>query len=413
MTPLTPSQYRRFEELLEALANATPSQAEGLLAGESDTRVARLVRLSRAWRPDALGELHIGLRFDKLELVECLGNGGLGVVWRARRDPPDKPAEVAVKFIRPDWLRRGPASAQRLLQLFEQEIAILDGLSHDNIVRLHWSGRMRPAPRQPEVPWVAMEYLRGSAPLVPDAGGPDADLHAALYGDKDSPDALEKKIRCFAQVADAIAYAHARGVWHLDLTPSNVRVLPGGKPKVIDFGLGALHEVLRVSRPELVGNGTLPYRAPEQFDSTLGDVGEKADVHALGVLLYQFLTGRLPYPITSRTGDDEAEIRHLICAADRIGLPRSIARRFGGLQKLLNGALVRQADQRILTAAMMADQLKAMVPNRKKRTVVPKPPPGPGGLIATHGSIFVNNGNVVRSNLQTGMDARSRRKRRG
>jgi serine/threonine protein kinase len=392
MTPLTPSQFRRFDELLEALATATPSQAESLLAGESDERVARLVRLARAWRRDALEEFTPGFRFDGLELIERLGEGGLGVVWRASQALPGGPREVAVKFIRPFWLRKGPATVQRVIELFEQEVRLVAGLSHPHIVPVYCGGRVRPTPRQPEMPWVAMKCLRASAPLIPDPGTPDADLHARLFADDDPAKALEKKLRCFAPVADAVAHAHARGVRHLDLTPANIRVLPGGQAKVIDFGLGALHEALRPHRPELIGNGTLPYRAPEQFDPQFGAVGAATDVHALGVLLYQFLTGQLPYEITNRTPDDEAEIQSLICSDERVPLPQPLARKLPGLQNLLDRALQRDADERTLTAAELAKGLRGIL-GKREQVRRPKPADSPQALISVTGGVI--KGDVI------------------
>jgi len=208
-------------------------------------------------------------------LLERLGQGGMGEVFRATRDSDGR--ELAVKVLSealaavPDYVRR-----------FDREAAAMAQLDHPGIVRLlsrgksgqHW--------------FIAMEFVPG----------PSLRTHAAQA--RPSARALA---RLLAQVAHALAYAHARGVVHRDLKPDNVLVIGEGRAKVLDFGLAGLHaEGAESLTQSNVAMGTANYMAPEQRkDAHRAD--HRADLYSFGVMIYELLTGELPagkYPAASK-----------------------------------------------------------------------------------------------------------------
>jgi serine/threonine-protein kinase len=190
----------------------------------------------------------------------------MGEVFRATRLSDARPVAVkvlsAALAVVPDYVRR-----------FEREAAAMAQLEHPGIVRLLSRGRSGP------YCWIAMELIDGVS------------LRTHAAHERPSARALA---RLLAQVAHALAYAHARGVVHRDLKPDNVLVLSDQRTKVLDFGLAGLHadgaEVLTQSN---VAMGTANYMAPEQRkDARRAD--HRADLYSFGVMIYELLTGELP-----------------------------------------------------------------------------------------------------------------------
>jgi Protein kinase domain len=207
--------------------------------------------------------------FPQLEgfaLHERLGQGGMGEVYRATRLADARP--VAVKVLSaslatvPDYVRR-----------FDREAAAMAQLDHPGIVRLLSRGRSGP------YCWISMELIDGVS------------LRTHAFQARPSARALA---RLLAQVAHALAYAHARAVVHRDLKPDNVLVLRDGRTKMLDFGLAGLHaEGAEVLTQSNVAMGTANYMAPEQRkDARRAD--HRADLYSFGVMAYELLTGELP-----------------------------------------------------------------------------------------------------------------------
>ncbi len=207
--------------------------------------------------------------FPQLEgfaLHDRLGQGGMGEVYRATRLADARP--VAVKVLSaslaavPDYVRR-----------FDREAAAMAQLDHPGIVRLLSRGRSGPHC------WIAMELIDGTS------------LRTHAFQARPSARTLA---RLLAQVAHALAYAHARAVVHRDLKPDNVLVLRDGRTKVLDFGLAGLHaEGAEVLTQSNVAMGTANYMAPEQRkDARRAD--HRADLYSFGVMAYELLTGELP-----------------------------------------------------------------------------------------------------------------------
>lgn len=219
------------------------------------------------------------------EFVRELGRGGQALVFEAIQHPTER--KVAVKVL----LDGHYASAQALAR-FDQEIKIIAQFRHPNIITIFGAGTT-----QDGRPFYAMDYVRG------------APLHQWVRTNRPAPPDV---LRLFTQICDALHYAHERGIVHRDLKPGNILIDEHGVPKIVDFGLAK-----RLAAPSNVDLstsgailGTIPYLAPEQT-RTGAVIDRRTDVYALGVILYEQLVGRRPYP----TEGAITEVLHNICEA--------------------------------------------------------------------------------------------------
>jgi serine/threonine-protein kinase len=211
-------------------------------------------------------------------LQERIGQGGMGEVFRAVRRADQRVVAIkvlgAALAVVPDYVKR-----------FDREAAAMAQLDHPGIVRLFSRGRTGPHF------WISMDLIDGIS------------LRNYAHKEKPSPRLLAQVL---AQVAHALAYAHARGVVHRDLKPDNVLVMPDGRTKVLDFGLAGLnHEIVAGAEcltQSNVAMGTANYMAPEQRRDAK-HVDHRADIYSFGVMAYELLTGELPvgrFPPPSR-----------------------------------------------------------------------------------------------------------------
>ena len=215
--------------------------------------------------------------FGPYRLTRMLGEGGMGVVYLGERD--DIGASAAIKILRDAWL--SPARRER----FAAEQRTLAQLNHPLIARLYDAGTLADG-----TPWFVMEYIEG-VPLT-------------TYCRTHSLNVLER-LRLFRSVCEAVQHAHRHLVVHRDLKPSNILVTDDGRVKLLDFGIAKQLE--GAGRPADQTRTALrlltpAYAAPEQL--TGGEIGIHTDVYALGVILYELLTGELPF---DRDGFDSAE----------------------------------------------------------------------------------------------------------
>jgi Tol biopolymer transport system component/serine/threonine protein kinase len=206
----------------------------------------------------------IGKRLGQYEIVDEIGRGGMAVVYKAWQLSLER--YVALKVM-PDYFRHDP----RFLGRFQREARAAAGLSHPNIIAIHDVGE------QDGVHYIAMEWLDGGSLRDRLASG-------AL--------SLEEAQRILAQTAGALDNAHRHGLIHRDIKPGNILFTGDGRVKVADFGIAHAADGTQLTRSGVI-LGTPEYMAPEQAQGM--PVDHRLDLYALGVVLYQMLTGRVPF----------------------------------------------------------------------------------------------------------------------
>jgi predicted Ser/Thr protein kinase len=231
----------------------------------------------------------IAAAFPQLEILELLGKGGMGAVYKARQPHLDR--FIALKVLPPD-IGRDPAFAER----FAREARALGRLNHANIVAVHDFGQAD------GLYWLSMEFVDG------------VNLRQAMRAGQLTP---EQALRIVPQLCDALQFAHDEGVVHRDIKPENILLDRRGRVKVADFGLAKL---LGQSAADtgLTGTqqvmGTQNYMAPEQLAGAR-TVDHRADIFSLGVTFYEMLTGDLPlghFPLPSHKPGIDARLDHVV-----------------------------------------------------------------------------------------------------
>ncbi|MGD9692802.1 MAG: protein kinase [Phycisphaerales bacterium] len=220
-------------------------------------------------------------------VVRQIGAGGMGVVYLAEQEKPKR--TVVLKIIRP--LLATPT----MLRRFEREAETLGRLQHPGIAQVYEAGMAETVVGS--LPFIAMEYVDGE-PLT-------TYVETRAMG-------VRERIELMARVCEAVQHAHQRGVIHRDLKPGNILVEEGGRPKILDFGIARAAAQDEQATTLLTDAGlllgTLPYMSPEQVAGDPDAIDTRSDVYSLGVILYEALTGRLPYDVGSRSMLDAARI---------------------------------------------------------------------------------------------------------
>ncbi len=275
------------EDLLDRICGGDTtirSEIESLLAvaGESGDFLDRPAAVDLAVTQDSgdQGAPGVGSSIGPYLLVEQLGQGGMGVVFRARQEIPIR-RDVALKLI------RAGLDSHDVVARFEAERQALAVMNHPNIARVFDAGTT-PDGR----PYFVMELAPGS--------------HINRYCDQHRLD-IRTRISLAITVCQAVQHAHRMGIIHRDLKPSNIIVAEidgSAVPKVIDFGVQKATEPGETT-PALTRDqyliGTPEYMSPEQWESQ-ADIDTRADVYALGVILYQLLVGALPFDLKDGDG---------------------------------------------------------------------------------------------------------------
>jgi tetratricopeptide (TPR) repeat protein len=301
-SPVEPKSYERISTQLSALLFE--------MVRTQDVAVAE------SWSP----EVQPGGTIGRFKLVRELGRGGFGLVYEAVDG--DLSRTVALKVVKP-----GTRVATRGNQWLMREAEAVARLNHPNIVTLHDFGQ------GPTGPYLVFELLRGKT------------LAERLRG---GPMPLDEVIDVGIAVTRALVHAHGAGVVHRDLTAANVHLAEDGAVKVLDFGLAHLF-----GRDGANDGGTPAYMAPEQWDGDQGDV--RTDLFALGVILFQALTGEFPYQVDK--GWSEA-----LEPGETPRLPRRAAP--GRLRRLVRSMLDREPELRPENARAVRDALLDLRRNR-------------------------------------------------
>ena len=275
--------------------------------------------------------MQIGADIGPYRILRHLGSGGMGAVWLAEDTRLNR--RVALKMVRPDT---ADATARERLM---REARAAAALNHPHIATVH---DVLEADGQVVV---VLEYVEGET------------LHARIgRGAIPAPEAVE----IASQIAGALAAAHTQGIVHRDLKPANVIIGPGGHAKVLDFGLA---RVMAVGSTQTAGHrdshsglgfvGTAAYAAPEQMVS--GAVDERADLYALGVVLFEMIGGRRPFP-----GHDAVQLASSKLAKDPPALSSTGALVPPELDRIVASLLARDRDLRPASATEVVSRLRGI-----------------------------------------------------
>ncbi len=289
-------------------------------------------------------------RLGQYRVVRELGRGGTGVVYEAEQENPRR--RVALKVL------SGFAAADpRNERLLERECRALARLRHPSIAAIYEAGRT------PEGhSFFAMELVEGQ-PL-------------AQFADRHNL-ALEDRLRLFATVCETVAYAHQRGVLHRDLKPSNILVETNGTLKVLDFGLARVLDIGVDEPRSAVASihtepgrvfGTLPYMSPEHVRGAPDDIDMRSDVYSLGVVLFELLTGRMPYDL--QPGNLLQAVR--IISEQAPASPRALGAHLPAeVETIVLKSLEKDPDRRYQSASDLAADLRRFL---RHEPIIAKPP---------------------------------------
>ncbi|HEX4132373.1 MAG TPA: serine/threonine-protein kinase [Pirellulales bacterium] len=334
-TAATPNAARdeRLAALLSELPSGAGSAAEvERLAAEHPDLADELRELWQAMllvdrlADAAFAEDQTATLFGDYELLEELGRGGMGVVYRARHRGLER--EVALKRV-----RFGSAAPADELSRFRHEALAAARLSHPHVVPVYEVGEYDGQP------YFTMQYIAGTTLARRLADGPLPPREVA---------------ELLLPVCEAIHAAHCQGVLHRDLKPSNILIDESGRPLVADFGLAKRVEQDSTLTHSGAVLGTPTYMAPEQAAGSRGQVGPASDVYSLGTILYQMLTGRPPF-------QGATAMETVLMVLEQEPLPPRLLNPHAdrALEMIALKCLQKPPDLRYSSAQALADDLRA------------------------------------------------------
>jgi tRNA A-37 threonylcarbamoyl transferase component Bud32 len=270
-------------------------------------------------------------------LLARVGAGGMGVVYSAEHRFLKR--RVALKVIRPEL-----AFSEVTRQRFQREAMSIAKLRHENIVSVYDAGE------HGGVAFLAMEWVEGQ--------GLDEILETAARAGRRMD--VTTAVRHARGIALALECAHAAGIIHRDVKPSNVRVTPDGRALLLDFGLSLTEEMASLSSVGHI-SGTPQYASPEQIEKSSAEIDGRTDVYSLGVTLYECLTGQRPF-----VGANMTQLFHQILAGDPIE-PRKLNEDVGeALNGIVMRALEKRRENRFASAGEMALALETWLQADKR-----------------------------------------------
>ena len=265
-------------------------------------------------------------RLGHYEILEEIGRGGMGVIYRARQQHSRR--IVAVKRI----LAHQVNSHETLVR-FRREAEAVASLDHPNILPIH-----EVSESEEGLPFFSMKYATGGS------------LRAAAPALRTKP---RECVRLMAKVARAIAYAHGKGILHRDLQPGNILLDENGEPMVSDFGLAKWLDQSSDLTRTLETLGTPGYIAPEQAECRADDLTSAADVYSLGAILFYLLTGRPPF-----VGSNVLHVIHQAAATPAPRLRSLVPSLDRDLETIVARCLEREPETRYRTAGELAADLE-------------------------------------------------------
>ncbi len=271
-----------------------------------------------------------GIRVGPYQLVRELGHGGMGSVWLAERDDGQFQQQVALKLI------RAGLDSEHVLHQFRRERALLARLHHPNIAQLIDGGIDGHGH-----PWFAMECIDG--------------ISLGAWIEREQP-SLRTRLHLFAKLCNAVAHAHRQLIVHRDLKPSNVLVQPDGEPRLLDFGIARLVEQGDDERTATAQRFlTRDFAAPEQLRGE--PTGTSGDVYALGLILFELLTGQRYRKLHA---DGEATLRPSAVLDSTTSTTTQITRMQlrGDLDAITLRALADEPARRYADAQQLADDVQ-------------------------------------------------------
>ena len=313
-----------------------------------------------------------GAEVGRYKIREKIGDGGLAVVYKATDTHLD--TEVAVKFL---MLERLSLTASNIIRnRFKLEAQKMAQLSHPNIVRVTDFGVHQ------GTPFLVMPYMAGGS----------------LYERMGKPIPWRESLMTLRPIMEALAYTHKKNMVHRDIKPSNILITESGQPMLSDFGIVKIlesEETMDLTGTSM-GMGTAEYMAPEQADSI--EVDARADVYAMGVLLFEMVTGKKPFPAEKNETPVSIMIRH---ARDPLPSVKELVPTLpDDVVRLIETALEKETINRYQDMSMFLDALIRCL----GMALVPIPPPRPGkkkrNLIETLKQYSENIAHLFRRNLR-------------
>jgi serine/threonine protein kinase len=320
---------RQALQSAETLAFIEPAVSDALPAIVSEPRLATPAPGASTTASDGVSPSAnslVGQAFDDLELVQELGRGGMGLVYKARQVSLDR--FVAVKLLVADQFQDSVRQAR-----FQAEAKAAARLDHPNIVQIYQVGQC------PIGHYYSMEYVEGES-------------LETIIAKMTIP--IVSAVAVVATLASAVHYAHTKDIVHRDLKPANVMIDLNKRPVIMDFGIVKFVGKSSALTQQGMIMGTPAFMAPEQAGESPEAVGPRSDVYSLGAILYNLLTGKLPF-------DDGSTLRTIlkVIGPDLPPPIRSIRSDVpADLERICNKCMAKKPDDRFASALELVEHLR-------------------------------------------------------